>query len=156
MSQENVELVRGIIDAHEHGDAEGVFSKYDPEIEWHLSTVFASVSEFDPVYYGHDGVRTFWRTWFSAWEKATFEYGEFIDAGDSVVTISVSTCVDAPAVLSWTGGPTARSGQSKTARLSASSLFTIVRKPSKPPGCRSDPEVALWTRSATKMGTNGH
>ncbi len=20
-----------------------------------------------------DGVRTFWRTWFSAWEKATFE-----------------------------------------------------------------------------------
>jgi ketosteroid isomerase-like protein len=87
MSQENVELVRGIIDAHERGDAEAVFSKYDPEIEWHLSTVFASASEFDPVYYGHDGVRSFWRTWFSAWEKASFEYEEFIDAGDSVVSI---------------------------------------------------------------------
>ena len=49
--------------------------------------MFASASEFDPVYYGHDGVRTFWRTWFSAWEKASFEYEEFIDAGDNVVTI---------------------------------------------------------------------
>ena len=87
MSQENVEIVRGIIDAHERGDAEAVFSKYDPEIEWHLSTVFARASEFEPVYYGHDGIRTFWRTWFSAWEKASFEYEEFIDAGDSVVTI---------------------------------------------------------------------
>jgi ketosteroid isomerase-like protein len=87
MSHENVEIVRSVIDAHERGDAEAVFSQYDPEIEWHLSTVFASVSEFDPVYYGHDGVRTFWRTWFSAWEKASFEYEEFIDAGDSVVTV---------------------------------------------------------------------
>jgi ketosteroid isomerase-like protein len=87
MSKENVEIVRGIIDAHERGDTDAVFSKYDPEIEWHLSTVFASASEFDPVYYGHDGVRTFWRTWFSAWEQASFDYEEFIDAGDSVVTI---------------------------------------------------------------------
>ena len=87
MSRENVEVVRGIIDAHERGEPDAVFSKYDPEIEWHLSTVFPSASEFDPVYYGHDGVRTFWRTWFSAWEKASFEYEEFIDAGDSVVTI---------------------------------------------------------------------
>ena len=87
MSQENVALVRGIIDAHDRGDADAVFSRYDPEIEWHLSTVFAKASEFDAVYYGHDGVRTFWRTWFSAWEQASFEYEEFIDAGDSVVTI---------------------------------------------------------------------
>jgi hypothetical protein len=29
----------------------------------------------------------FWRQWFAAWERADFEYEEFIDAGDSVVTI---------------------------------------------------------------------
>ena len=87
MSQENVEIVRGIIDAHERGDFDAVFAKYDPEIEWHLSPVFARASDFDPVYYGHEGVRAFWRQWFSAWQRADFEYEEFIDAGDSVVTI---------------------------------------------------------------------
>jgi ketosteroid isomerase-like protein len=87
MSEENVDIVRGIIDAHERGDFGAVFAKYDPEIEWHLSPVFAQASDFDPVYYGHEGVRTFWRQWFSAWERADFEYEEFIEAGDSVVTI---------------------------------------------------------------------
>ena len=87
MSQENVEVVRGIIDSHERGDFDAVFAEYDPEIEWHLSGVFARVSDFDPVYYGHAGVRSFWRQWFAAWERADFEYEEFIDAGDSVVTI---------------------------------------------------------------------
>ena len=87
MSQENVEIVRGIIDAHERGDFDAVFAEYDPEIEWHLSPLFARASDFDPVYYGHEGVRTFWRQWFAAWERADFEYEEFIDAGDSVVTI---------------------------------------------------------------------
>jgi ketosteroid isomerase-like protein len=87
MSQENVEIVRGIIDAHERGDFDAVFSRYDPEIEWHLGHTFASISDFEPVYHGHDGVGAFWRVWFAAWEKAEFEYEEFIDAGDSVVTI---------------------------------------------------------------------
>jgi ketosteroid isomerase-like protein len=87
MSQENVEIVRGIIDAHEQGDFDAVFAGYDPAIEWHLSPVFARASDFDPVYHGHEGVRAFWRQWFAAWERAYFEYEEFIDAGDSVVTI---------------------------------------------------------------------
>jgi hypothetical protein len=42
---------------------------------------------FDPVYVGHDGVRTFWRLWLSAWETTTFEYDEFIDAGEHVVVV---------------------------------------------------------------------
>ena len=28
----------------------------------------AQWSDFEPVYHGHEGVRTFWRTWFAAWE----------------------------------------------------------------------------------------
>jgi ketosteroid isomerase-like protein len=87
VSQENVEIVRSIIDAHERGDFDAVFAGYDSEIEWHLSPVFARVSDFESVYYGHEGVRAFWRTWFAAWERADFEYEEFIDTGDSVVTI---------------------------------------------------------------------
>jgi ketosteroid isomerase-like protein len=88
MSEENVEIVRGIIDAHEHGDFDAVFAKYDPEIEWHIDRVNPTLApDFEPVYYGHEGIRAFWRMWFAAWEQADFEYEEFIDAGDSVVTI---------------------------------------------------------------------
>jgi ketosteroid isomerase-like protein len=87
MSEENVEIVRGIIDAHERGDFDAVFAGYDPEIAWRLSPEFARVSDFESVYYGHEGVRAFWRQWFSAWQRADFKYEEFIEAGDSVVTI---------------------------------------------------------------------
>ena len=88
MSRQNVELVRAVIDAHERGDFEAVFAAYDPEIEWHTGDrQAAGRSDFEPVYHGHEGVRTFWRTWFAAWETASFEYEEFIDAGEHVVTI---------------------------------------------------------------------
>jgi ketosteroid isomerase-like protein len=47
----------------------------------------APIGDLEPVYHGHEGVRAFWRRWFAAWETASFEYEEFIDAGDSVVAI---------------------------------------------------------------------
>jgi ketosteroid isomerase-like protein len=87
MSGENIELVRGVIDAHDRGDFATVFAAYDPEIEWHIERVGPLAPDSEPVYHGHDGVRAFWRVWFAAWERADFEYEEFIDAGDSVITI---------------------------------------------------------------------
>ena len=39
------------------------------------------------MYVGHDGVRDFWRLWLSAWETTSFEYHEFIDAGEHVVVV---------------------------------------------------------------------
>jgi ketosteroid isomerase-like protein len=88
MSEENVELVRAVIDAHERRDFDAVFAAYDPAIEWHTVGGRAPAwSDFEPVYRGHEGVRNFWRSWFTAWETADFEYEEFIDAGDRVVTI---------------------------------------------------------------------
>jgi ketosteroid isomerase-like protein len=87
MSREDVELVRRVIEAHDGGDFATVFAAYDPGIEWHLARVMAPASDFEPVYHGHEGVRAFWRQWFAAWETASFEYEEFIDAGHSVVTI---------------------------------------------------------------------
>ena len=35
MSEENVEIVRRIVDAHQRGDFASVFAGYDPDIEWH-------------------------------------------------------------------------------------------------------------------------
>ena len=86
MSRENVEVVRAIIDAHDRGDFDTVFAAYDPAIEWRPGRAMA-VSDLEPVYHGHDGIRAFWRQWFAAWETVRFEYEEFIDAGDSVVSI---------------------------------------------------------------------
>ncbi|HEY7150923.1 MAG TPA: nuclear transport factor 2 family protein [Solirubrobacterales bacterium] len=86
MSEENVELVRKVIEAHERGDFEAVFAAYHPDIEWQL-TRLPYAADFEPVYHGHEGVRTFWRTWFAAWETVSFEFEEFHDAGDSVVAI---------------------------------------------------------------------
>ncbi len=88
MSEENVEIVRRVIEAHDRGDFATVFAAYDPDIEWHVGGLFGwTASDLKPVYRGHDGVRAFWRGWFAAWETASFEYEEFIDAGDSIVTI---------------------------------------------------------------------
>ena len=87
MSRENVETVRRVIDAHDRGDFTSVFAAYDPSIEWRLAPGWAIASDFEPVYHGHEGVRAFWRAWFAAWETASFEYEELIDAGDSVVAI---------------------------------------------------------------------
>ena len=87
MSRENVELVRSVCEANDRGDLTAVFAAYDPEIEWHVLGLASAELGFDPVYVGHDGVRTFWRLWLSAWETTSFEYDEFIDAGDSVVVV---------------------------------------------------------------------
>ncbi len=87
MSRENVEVVRRVIEAHDRGDFATVFASYDPGIEWHVAPVIAPMGDLEPVYHGHEGVRAFWRQWFAAWEKASFEYEEFIDAGEAVVTI---------------------------------------------------------------------
>ncbi len=88
MSQENVEIVHGIIDAHERRDFDAVFAQYDANIEWHTGGGQTTPwSDFETVYHGHEGVRSFWRTWFAAWESADFEYEEFIDAGERVVAI---------------------------------------------------------------------
>jgi ketosteroid isomerase-like protein len=96
MSQENVEVVRAAMDAYERRDFGTLFASYDPKIEWHIGRLMAQatgsgevgeIGDFDPVYYGHDGIRDFWRSWLAAWETISFDYEEFIDAGDVVIVL---------------------------------------------------------------------
>ena len=62
MSEENVELVRRIFDAYERKDFATLFAYYDAEIEWRIDErVRGPFGDFESVYYGHDGVRAFWR-----------------------------------------------------------------------------------------------
>jgi ketosteroid isomerase-like protein len=85
MSRENVELVRRVYEAHERGDF--AFAAYDREIEWHVTRLAGPELGFDSLYVGHDGVRRFWKDWLSAWETTSFEYEEFIDAGEQVIVV---------------------------------------------------------------------
>jgi ketosteroid isomerase-like protein len=80
MSQENVEVVRGVIEAYNAGDWPRYFSRLDPGIEWWDR-------EDDPgatVHRGHEGVRAFLAELGEAAELRV-DAKEFVDAGDYVV-----------------------------------------------------------------------
>jgi len=88
MSRENIEIVRRLLDAHEKQDFETVYAIYDPQIVWRIGRIEQLTSVgIEPAYVGHDGVRTFWREWLNTWETVSFEYEEFIDAGDRVIVV---------------------------------------------------------------------
>ena len=52
MSQANVELVRGVYDAFDRGDVDGVFSAMKPDIEWNESEGMP----YGGVYRGRDPI----------------------------------------------------------------------------------------------------
>jgi ketosteroid isomerase-like protein len=82
MSQENVEIVRGIYRAWQRGD----FSSYDwadPAIEFHIRS-----GPDDAVHHGVEAMGRAWRDWLGAWEDFKTECPEFIDAGDEVLVLA--------------------------------------------------------------------
>ena len=86
MSQENVEIVRGVYEAYLRDDADAAFAAIDPDVEWD--------SRHHPdgrVYRGHDGVREFLRNWLDLWESTSSRPEKFVDAGDRVVVLTVET-----------------------------------------------------------------
>src|SRR5688572_12628270 len=88
MSEENVELVRRLLDMFANRDHEGVFAFYDPEIEWDATHLRAAgLDDLGGVYHGHDGVRTYWRRWLQAWSDLEFQVQDVLDAGDEIVAL---------------------------------------------------------------------
>jgi ketosteroid isomerase-like protein len=88
MSRENVEIVRGVHDAVASGDAATVLAFYAPDVEWDVSRGALGALEGLGVYRGHEGLRSFFRTWREAWGEAEYVLGELIDAGEhDVITV---------------------------------------------------------------------
>ncbi len=83
MSQENVEVVRRIVEAAQRADWEEAMSGYDPAVVLDQSRM-----PDGGVYHGHDGVREFYGGWVSSWEDFRIESDRLIDAGDQVVDIN--------------------------------------------------------------------
>jgi uncharacterized protein len=82
MSEENVEIVRRIIDAYIAGDFEAALALIDPDVEFDIS-----MRPDGKVYMGHAGVIEGLRTWTGTWDAYTFEIEELIDAGEHVIAV---------------------------------------------------------------------
>ena len=87
MSEENVELVRGIYDAAALHDDVTPFEVYAADIVFDLSNSRRALFLTKPVYQGHEGVRQFWREALSVFGVIKFEVEELIDAGDQILAV---------------------------------------------------------------------
>jgi ketosteroid isomerase-like protein len=87
MSRESVEIVRALAESFARRDHDRAFDFYDPDIEWDASRMPDVIFDVAGVYHGHDGVRTFWRRWLSAWSDLEFEIQDVRDGGDDVVLL---------------------------------------------------------------------
>src|SRR5215212_1013398 len=86
MSRANVELVRRIYDALNRRDGETPFELYAEDIVWISSPSRAAVG-LEPIYYGHEGVRRFWRDALSVFGEVSLELEEVTDAGHQVLAV---------------------------------------------------------------------
>jgi ketosteroid isomerase-like protein len=83
MSQENVEIVREMLDAFNRGDYEASLAFLDEHVEWHDPPHVPGAG----VHRGPEEVRRWFLRWMGAWESYTAEAEELIDAGDQVVVV---------------------------------------------------------------------
>src|SRR6478609_1162833 len=95
MSQENVEVVRAATEAAKnpeavhrlaHGDMDAI-ALIAPDVEWDATGSRDLVPDLADVYWGHEGVRTYWRRWLAAWRDLEFDVEDYLDAGDEVVVL---------------------------------------------------------------------
>jgi ketosteroid isomerase-like protein len=89
MSQENVEIVRRVYAAAASRDTDAVLAAYDPEVVWDVSRSRMARLVGEGVYWGHDGLRRFFRAYHDAWGDISYEFEELIDAGDKVVSVDI-------------------------------------------------------------------
>ena len=87
MSEENVEVVRGIYDAVARRDDVTPFEVYADDIVWDISNSRRAVVNPRPVYHGHEGVRQFWRDALSVFGEVDFDVEELVDAGNHVLAV---------------------------------------------------------------------
>jgi ketosteroid isomerase-like protein len=88
MSQENVEVIRGLVDAWNHGNREGWLAPSHPDIEW-SSAVLRQVEGADAAAYrGRAEIGKFWDEWHELW-TLEIEASEIRDLGDTVLVLAL-------------------------------------------------------------------
>ena len=87
MSQENVEILRGILGEMARGNFWALAPYLDADVEWIWAPEFQGIVG-EKIFRGPEGVEAATREFFEPWERYTLEAEEFIDAGDSVVVVT--------------------------------------------------------------------
>jgi ketosteroid isomerase-like protein len=80
MSQENVEIMRAVIDALNRGELEAALKHMDSDFEFDASRTIGPVGGVVKL----DQMRAAWDEFFGLWEAVRFEVDEFIEAGEQV------------------------------------------------------------------------
>ncbi len=85
MSQENVEIARGVVNAWNRGDREGWLAAAHPDMEW-SSAVLREVQGADTVTTGRAAIEQFWDDWRTLWDLEV-DIVEWRDLGDTVLAL---------------------------------------------------------------------
>jgi ketosteroid isomerase-like protein len=88
MSQENLEIVRRVLESANRRDSEDTLSLYDPDVVWdHTHGPIKELMGGPLVYHGHDGLRQWFREYYEAWGDVQAEILELIDTGNTVISV---------------------------------------------------------------------
>jgi len=82
MSRENVELIFRVLDQARH-DPTALWNVLDDEVRWEVGAL--DIPDSGGTWHGPAGVREFFRRWVGPFDEWSYEFGDAIDAGDSVV-----------------------------------------------------------------------
>jgi ketosteroid isomerase-like protein len=82
MSQENVEVVRSLVDAAQRGDWQTIIEHYHPDVEFETVGMPESIRSS-----GRDAIWKFFSQWFGAWDQLQITLEEIIDVNDNVVVV---------------------------------------------------------------------
>ncbi len=86
MSQENVEIVRALLEEWNRQDIDGMLALMHPDFEFCPSGVFP---DLEPVYKGHAGFREFYENFTGIWESLLISAHELRDCGEQTLLLSV-------------------------------------------------------------------
>jgi ketosteroid isomerase-like protein len=81
MSQDNVEIVRAVIEAFNRGDSDAMFTDAAPEMEFELSRLTGPNRGVQ----GLDEIRKLWEEFVGIWARSWINAEEFIEADEHVV-----------------------------------------------------------------------
>ena len=90
MSRENVEIVRRVYEASARRDSAAVLALYDPDVM--IDVTHGAVGEVAgrTIHHGHEGLRTFFRAWYEAWDSVEPDLKDLLQAGERVVSIEIT------------------------------------------------------------------
>jgi ketosteroid isomerase-like protein len=83
MSEENVEVMRQVVDSFNRGGVEAALPYFDPAINWVGPPEWLE----DHLYEGHDGLRNLAAHWNENFDEYRLDPERFIDMSDGVVAL---------------------------------------------------------------------